>query len=326
MEVARAYCSSFFLDFIEINVRRIYNRKKEKNVKDKIYELNRIFIINEECINMDINYESYPEYLYQYTSIETLALILESKKIRFNSLKNVDDLEEVQSKDIKNYGKFTFVSCWTNDEKENIALWNMYAGKMKGVRIKLPTHCFIDDKEFVEKQLSEKGLGLVEFSKESFDTDTGIETKYNPWFAHFYSLIKICYTKDESKINESIVNVDIDSPYYRPLEITKLGDFKRKEWEFQKEWRYIIHSSLKGWKENDKTKPTIDELRILEEFNNIPDGIYVSIDNDKFKDMEVLLGPNTSNADKIIVESLLEKYNPNAKLSDSYFKNKIKCK
>ena len=32
--------------------------------------------------------------IYHYTSIETLALILDSQKIRFNRLDRVDDLEE----------------------------------------------------------------------------------------------------------------------------------------------------------------------------------------------------------------------------------------
>lgn len=39
------------------------------------------------------------EYIYHYTSIETLALILQSKKIRFNSLKNVDDINETEFSD-----------------------------------------------------------------------------------------------------------------------------------------------------------------------------------------------------------------------------------
>ena len=41
------------------------------------------------------------EYLYHYTSIETLLLILKNKTLAFNSLINVDDLEECESKDIK---------------------------------------------------------------------------------------------------------------------------------------------------------------------------------------------------------------------------------
>lgn len=42
-------------------------------------------------------------YLYHYTSLETLALILKNKTLCFNSLLNVDDVEEAQSKDM---GKF----------------------------------------------------------------------------------------------------------------------------------------------------------------------------------------------------------------------------
>ncbi|MBE6746525.1 MAG: hypothetical protein E7558_03645 [Ruminococcaceae bacterium] len=36
------------------------------------------------------------EYLYHYTSIETLALILKNRTIRFNSLDKMDDLQEQQ--------------------------------------------------------------------------------------------------------------------------------------------------------------------------------------------------------------------------------------
>ena len=41
------------------------------------------------------------DYLYHYTSIENLLLILKNKTIAFNSLQNVDDLEERDSEDIK---------------------------------------------------------------------------------------------------------------------------------------------------------------------------------------------------------------------------------
>jgi len=39
-----------------------------------------------------------PDYLYHYTSIESLAMILSTKKIRFNSLVHVDDLVEGKCK------------------------------------------------------------------------------------------------------------------------------------------------------------------------------------------------------------------------------------
>ena len=46
------------------------------------------------------------EYLYHYTNIETLALILRNQTIRFNSLDKMDDLQEQQTADIKNIGQF----------------------------------------------------------------------------------------------------------------------------------------------------------------------------------------------------------------------------
>lgn len=51
--------------------------------------------------------------LYQYTNIEALALILENRTIRFNSLDKMDDLQEQMSADLKNAAKFVFISSWT---------------------------------------------------------------------------------------------------------------------------------------------------------------------------------------------------------------------
>lgn len=82
--------------------------------------------------------------LFHYTSIETLALILKNKTIRFNRLDCVDDLEESMygsgPNDIK-LGQYQFVSCWTKDSEENLALWKMYTNN-KGVRICLDSDMF----------------------------------------------------------------------------------------------------------------------------------------------------------------------------------------
>lgn len=41
------------------------------------------------------------KYLYHYTSLETLALILRNKTICFNNLLYVDDLDEAETEDIQ---------------------------------------------------------------------------------------------------------------------------------------------------------------------------------------------------------------------------------
>ncbi len=74
-------------------------------------------------------------YIYHYTTINTLALMFSNKTLRFNSLSNVDDMEEGQIKHFGDLSKYVFVSSWTKNKYENIALWNMYTQNMTGVRI-----------------------------------------------------------------------------------------------------------------------------------------------------------------------------------------------
>lgn len=82
------------------------------------------------------------EYLYHYTSIETLALILKNRTIRFNSLDKMDDLQEQKTADLQNIGQFCYISSWTDDDTESIPMWNMYASLNLGVRIKLRKNPF----------------------------------------------------------------------------------------------------------------------------------------------------------------------------------------
>ena len=50
------------------------------------------------------------DFLYHYTSIETLALILSNRTFRLNSLDQMDDLQEKETSDIKNIGQFCYIS------------------------------------------------------------------------------------------------------------------------------------------------------------------------------------------------------------------------
>ena len=85
-----------------------------------------------------------PDFLYHYTSIESLAQILSSKTIRFNSLTELDDLTEGKCNDIKSIGSYFFISSWTDIHEESLPFWNMYTPKMKGIRIKMPSDLFND--------------------------------------------------------------------------------------------------------------------------------------------------------------------------------------
>jgi len=77
--------------------------------------------------------------IYHYTSIDTLKLILESRKFKFNNLNAVDDELESELFIKKSLAQLIFVSCWTTNPSENIPLWKMYAST-RGVRIGLPDY------------------------------------------------------------------------------------------------------------------------------------------------------------------------------------------
>lgn len=83
------------------------------------------------------------EYLYRYTSIESLALMLKSKAVRLNPLDKMDDLQEQKTSDVENLGKFVFISSWTEDDTESIPMWRMYTNPQSGVRIKMRKNPFV---------------------------------------------------------------------------------------------------------------------------------------------------------------------------------------
>ena len=72
--------------------------------------------------------------IHHYTSINTLALILETKKIRFTRLDCFDDMLEAKNIQDINFGNQLFASCWTKAE-ESIPQWYMYGVQLSGVRL-----------------------------------------------------------------------------------------------------------------------------------------------------------------------------------------------
>ena len=84
----------------------------------------------------------HPKYLFHYTSIDKLCLILRNRSLRFTRLDKVNDPEEGLTRHFPSSKFFTYVSCWTSEEKESLLLWKMYSADMKGVRIRLPINMF----------------------------------------------------------------------------------------------------------------------------------------------------------------------------------------
>jgi hypothetical protein len=169
---------------------------------------------------------NYPKYLYHYTNLSTLALILDSKQIKFNRLDSLDDLAEGVTKDVANIRQYYFVSSWTCNENEDLAFWNMYTTNMKGVRIRLPTFPF----KFYDKKTNE----LEYINEEEIDpnevipfhmTDDILAVKdrimlYFDLKNNF--LYPIEYVKDDSSIKVDY----FDSKMYIGMSPSKIGKKK----------------------------------------------------------------------------------------------------
>lgn len=186
------------------------------------------------------------KYLYHYTNVDTLELILRTGKFRFTSLSNVDDLNEEKTADFGNFGRFCYVSCWTENEEESIPIWNMYTEKGAGVRIRMPRSIFsiesahpISEQNF--ERLNEIENFEIDVNPNGIRSTNGlceIEKENKVYFPNrFVELFPVTYTKDKELIIPKIMHTTENNIL---LNTTLIGRIKEKEWEFQFEWRYKL--------------------------------------------------------------------------------------
>ena len=286
------------------------------------------------------------DYLYHYTSVESLALILKNKSFRLSPLSVLDDLQEERVKDSQTFGEYVFVSSWTEDDEESIPMWNMYSSMSYGIRIKMkknPFKTYEIDKtlllhEFHNVQLTQNIFGGYDmvFSAEK---PSGYTTKFSiknliippkDFFSEKYFLynccpndilIKVDYTNKNELLTPQIVN---DYSIF----IGKLGRHKKKCWEFQKEWRYILRFSPIGFKEI--VNHPIDSLEaIYKRYCNPTKALpfkyfYLTLEDDALDTMEITLSPKLSEGYRTIIQLLKQKYNPKMIIKNSSVSNDIR--
>lgn len=272
--------------------------------------------------------------LYHYTTIETLALILKNQTIRFNRLDQVNDLEEnVYSEGVK-VGKYSFVSCWTTNKDESIPLWKIYTGNGIGVRISL-------DHDMFKRYDSITGV-FREGETLPLSKDSIFITPFEDFFSKPYMVLPI----HESEINsilKKIIYVDnvenankkVVSHFAHPnnieeikLNIPEIGKYKHSRWSFEDETRFVIVIFP-----NNNYRTAVDFSKNYNSilFSSMKNGIEppityydMKLKNNVFDDLEVTMSPSMPLADKIIVESLLNQYAPQAVLRTSSLEKKVR--
>lgn len=263
-------------------------------------------------------------YLYHYTNVETLALILKNHTIRLNSLDKMDDKQEQMTADLKNIGQFIYISSWTDEAKESIPMWNQYASIDQGVRIKLRKNPFKIYDNTV-KSLS-KVCKLPVIGDDSGSPLKSIIPLEEIFLNGFFSqqalsmelLYQIVYTDDKDKLYPKIVRID-ETNFHIATGI--LGKYKSTYWKFQKEWRYILRIiplDINQGPDQIAREFQLVTNRILRGIEKQPFSYYdMVIADDAFSEMEITLAPKVSAGTRVIVEQLVSSFNPNATVKDS---------
>ncbi|MDD3231187.1 MAG: DUF2971 domain-containing protein [Oscillospiraceae bacterium] len=246
---------------------------------------------------------SKPDFLYHYTSLESLASILKNKTIRFNQLARLDDLQEGQSQDLEHYEEFIFASSWTEESKENIPMWKMYSSQFSGIRIKMPVNPF---------------------------TVKPIDYQGKPWFVAQCSegqsqafLRKVEYIDDNDEQLNPTALLDRGSGYIHATPL--LGWHKSTAWEFQKEWRYLLYFGPVNKAEMNSPDTFRKATKRFRQRGYLPfTHVDLPLRDDIFSQVEITYSPWFTEGNKILLQCLLNTYAPCIKVQASSLTGKIR--
>lgn len=267
-----------------------------------------------------------PAFLYHYASLDTLALILHNRTIRFSRLDKVDDPQEQRSADSQNLGKMKLVSCWTSSDEESIPMWREYAGADCGVRIQMKSYPF--------KQYSVSNDSLNMLSSEavlnalggSFD---GLHLPLEDFWDknyHFFEtardreiLHEVEYTNDQSLLFPKVINAFGHGGLVADL--NALGVHKTIAWSYQKEWRYILTAVPIGI--DSVINVRLDQILrandvMLDKCDpGIPPYYDLTISDEAFSSMKIVSSPKMTPGNRVILNTLIEKYAPGIEVGES---------
>jgi len=266
--------------------------------------------------------------IFHYTNIDSLRKILETKSLKFGSLKNMDDPLEYLSNDI-DVCKGIYVSSWTDVEEEKIEMWSMYTAPDTAIRIEITNNPF----ETVLEDLNDFFLEADTITHNQGSIAKGLEMRHlsesglsvNPPFVP--QLIKVEYIPrrilelltnsvlSTKNTQEVLPNGTIKNSIVQKIDLSLFGEFKSMDWSFQHELRFKVillpctnDEMLIKLKEINKTL----EVNFFEwlkwkydNCNNFPESIFIQLKNETLDNMKVTIGPNVSEENREVIRKII---------------------
>lgn len=266
-----------------------------------------------------------PPFLYHYTSVESLLLILKNKTIRFSRLDCLNDPLEGTHLKFKHFNKSVFASSWTSEATESLPMWKIYSD-LKGVRIKMPVDLFSFQDELKIKK-SKNGFWHVvseldrpyeiSIDKEIYLTTEGIKKLHAT--SKVYGPSKIDYLASSDEISANVVTIDIKNSTFDLFEIdlNSLGLQKLNTWSFEKEYRYrIVFPDVFFIAGSEQVINSLRELYYKEKYFD------VRFNENTIQTIEILAGPMFNEEEYFKLDDQLKLFDFNYNL----IKSKIQIK
>lgn len=274
--------------------------------------------------------------IHHYTDMNTLALILKNRTVRFNRLDRVDDVTEGDSFTRLRLEKFFFVSCWTHDPNESLPQWNMYTPDMSGVRITLPKILFSYSPLVIPNNYKHEKQGSL-ISPIPFERIFASNYFVTTMFLGEKDFGRdVVYAPDFMKIKNEAIQVNIDAPTQalsaRISDPIGIAAVKSPDWSFQKEYRFVlfivpsphISTDENFFIRHSERLPDIVAQSLYRGEGPDIDYFDVDISHDAIDDIKVTAGPLCKEGDYLILEALLDKYAPSGKLEKSKFTGTVR--
>lgn len=270
--------------------------------------------------------------IHHYTSLETLAMILSTGKLKFNRLDFVDDLEEssIVSDGIR-LGQYVFVSCWTENPEESIPLWKMYAGGGNGVRISIDSDMFQD--YFISdlnlpNGMKTQGSIISKIPKDEYvRPDYFLLPIFNNVGEMFYR--KIEYVDDVVGATNNIVQRTMTDDIHANvnIEFAKVGKYKHKRWAFQEETRFAITIMPINPLLVNPDDVSTSVINCFYGHRQLPFSSYfMNLKQSALNNMTITLNPSATHAHYILAEALCAKYAPGTIVKRSVLASNVKLK
>ena len=204
----------------------------------------------------------------------------------------------------------------------------MYSDFESGVRIKLPKYPFINY-SITKTDLPKSELSFINdfdvMDDNLFQSSIFTNSYWPICPRQRYILHEVKYTDDIDLLIPKIFN---DKDNITDYSFGKLGIYKNKHWEFQNEWRYILHFQPFGFMELYGSESHGSKQKSLLDITMCPDLpfkiYYLYLREEAVDQMEILLAPKINPGNAHLVETLVKEHNQNINIRSSSLTGKLR--